>query len=418
MAAYELTYFNDTVKGDNSTLAQALDPMIILQSLNHKKSILLAPAIAYTVVLMTIGVIGNPIAIFIYAFRWPRTTTKCFLLCLAVLDLCNCLITMPTEIALMVNFYYFNNSVICKISRFTTYTMNNASVFVLLVVAIDRFIRICLPHDQPISIRGSKIACGVSVIVGVGVSWPALVIYGRKNVDIPIPGGPVITGVMCQVEQKYSTTPYPLAFMIYLWVAFCVIAVVMAAIYIMIGREIIKRKRMKKQRGATTSSHLKKLRNESASITNNDSTATSPLTSPPCTFPTSPTTPPTSIPSNDSTNSAATLLKGRLPALSTFKLSKGKLRPGKTTVMLFAITMVYILSFLPFLIIGIIRLQIGARFYKNLSGPEEVAVNIFLRSYLVNNCANPIVYGLCNSQFRKEFTDLFRFRCKKQSSGL
>ncbi|XP_046377418.2 G-protein coupled receptor 84-like [Haliotis rufescens] len=414
MAAYELPSFNDTIKGDNSTLAHALDPMIILQSLNDKKSILLAPVIAYTVVLMTIGIIGNPIAIFIYAFRWPRTTTKCFLLCLAVLDLCNCLITMPTEIALMVNFYYFSNSVICKISRFTTYTMNNASVFVLLVVAIDRFIRICLPHDQPISIRGSKIACGVSVVVGVGVSWPALVIYGPKYVDIPIPGGPVITGVMCQVEHKYSTTPYPLAFMIYLWVAFCVIAVAMTALYIMIGREIIKRKRMKKQRGACTSSHVAKLRNESASITNNDSTPASPIP----TLPTSPTTPPAGIPSNDSASSAATLLKGRLPALSTFKLSKGKLRPGKTTVMLFAITMVYILSFLPFLIIGIIRLRIGAKFYPNLSGPEEVAVNLFLRSYLVNNCANPVVYGLCNSQFRKEFRDLFRSSCKKHGAGL
>ncbi|CAL1547202.1 unnamed protein product [Lymnaea stagnalis] len=84
-----------------------------------------------------------------------------------------------------------------------------------------------------------------------------------------------------------------------------------------------------------------------------------------------------------------------------------KARIPKSTLMLFAITLVFVVSFLPFLVVISIRQQRGPEFYQRLSAAEEILVHIFSRSYLVNNCANPIVYGLCNVQFRRQVKQLF-----------
>lgn len=47
-----------------------------LMSINKQKAALLVPAIIYAAMLLVIGVIGNPIAIYIYGWKWQSTTTR------------------------------------------------------------------------------------------------------------------------------------------------------------------------------------------------------------------------------------------------------------------------------------------------------------------------------------------------------
>ncbi|XP_052106752.1 uncharacterized protein LOC127739182 [Mytilus californianus] len=91
--------------------------------------------------------------------------------------------------------------------------------------------------------------------------------------------------------------------------------------------------------------------------------------------------------------------------------SKSKMRPskrslrahrlGKTTLMLLVVTMVYILSFLPFLGVVIQRSisPIVPLLYK---GEYDTVYEALYRSYLLNCAVNPVIYSFCNANFRKD----------------
>lgn len=81
-------------------------------------------------------------------------------------------------------------------------------------------------------------------------------------------------------------------------------------------------------------------------------------------------------------------------------------RIGRSTLMLFLITLAYILSFVPFYIIVIIR-QSNEMFVQALSKSELMAYHLFLRSYLLSSAINPFIYSFCNAQFREYCRDLF-----------
>lgn len=83
-----------------------------------------------------------------------------------------------------------------------------------------------------------------------------------------------------------------------------------------------------------------------------------------------------------------------------------KIRIGKSTLMLFLITLVYIISFLPYYALAIIRQNKG--FESQLSTAGYMAFHLFLRSYQLSSAINPIIYSFCNSQFRTFVRGVFR----------
>ncbi|XP_050407434.1 uncharacterized protein LOC126822537 [Patella vulgata] len=81
-------------------------------------------------------------------------------------------------------------------------------------------------------------------------------------------------------------------------------------------------------------------------------------------------------------------------------------KPGKTTRMLLTVTILFFTSFLPFFIIVILRTRLGVEFFFTLNHAEFVFVGIFIRSYLVSNASNPIIYGFLNDNFRNQVKKL------------
>ncbi|XP_005107691.2 muscarinic acetylcholine receptor gar-3 [Aplysia californica] len=84
---------------------------------------------------------------------------------------------------------------------------------------------------------------------------------------------------------------------------------------------------------------------------------------------------------------------------------------GRTTTMLIIISAVYIIGFLPHLIV---------MFFK-FTSPEKFAAmdsvgltfyNLFLRLYFLNSAANPVIYSLCDVNFRTQCVQVFKFKFK------
>lgn len=81
------------------------------------------------------------------------------------------------------------------------------------------------------------------------------------------------------------------------------------------------------------------------------------------------------------------------------------LRTKQVTFMLFIITVVFVLSFIPHLVLMVIN-SMDTEFVVGMT-PAGVAVyNLFLRTFVINNMANPIIYGFCDRKFRKAVVKL------------
>ena len=88
------------------------------------------------------------------------------------------------------------------------------------------------------------------------------------------------------------------------------------------------------------------------------------------------------------------------------------------TVMMLVITVVFVVSFLPYLILVIWRITQTEYEADILSDGELVAFQIGIRSYLLNSAINPLLYGFFNPKFRTFFYVSFCPCCAKKPGNL
>ncbi|GFR69847.1 orexin receptor type 2 [Elysia marginata] len=104
--------------------------------------------------------------------------------------------------------------------------------------------------------------------------------------------------------------------------------------------------------------------------------------------------------------STAFMMSARHPSTST-RHSQRQVRIGKTTTVLFAVTLAYILSFLPYLTVMVLR-SVVRDLEENLSPVGELAYKLCVKSFFINNAINPIIYSFLNQTFRSDAKQMFR----------
>ena len=360
-----VTSFNMT---ENNTSPVSLDYVI-----QHKLQENIA-AIVYTSVLLAVGVPGNSLVCYVY-LRWKeKNSSKIFILSLAFVDLFNCLVTMPSELAMMTNPMNFDFNVLCKLSRFLTYLCNTAAALIMIVIAIDRYQRICHPSRTGMSVRTAKVGVLVCMTVSVCTTWPALLMYGTLTTVLESN----VFAKNCLVENRFLNSPYVLSYFAFHSIATITIFLVISVLYSFIGLAVYRRWKFRKQYLSNSKDVLIRLSrtNYSQNYVDTPDCETGP-----------------ELPSG----TRSVTIKNKVSPSA----NKQKLRLEKTTLMLFVVTLTYIVSFLPFLSLAIHR-SVHPGDWEHISYGGEVVYQVFLRSYLINSCANPIIYSFFNSLFRRE----------------
>ncbi|XP_046581546.1 probable G-protein coupled receptor No9 [Haliotis rubra] len=384
-------------QGEDFNMAQGVP------STDEERNLALWPALLYVGLIIVTGTVGNIVVCYVYGYRLRLTVTKQFMLVLAVLDLANCLICAPTEMAVMFKIVSFNAPVWCKVSRFLTYTLNGSTSLILLAIAVDRYCKVCRPLKVCFTKVRARRMCMLAVILSLGMSWPSLLIYGNKTLSI----GGTQNGTTCLIEDDYENTWYPVIFYSVFFISFLAIAAAIISLYVKVAMEIKLLRGRQEERIRSSpvhrriSGYVDNPEHIEANVLDNNSLAVGSD---------SQLRPPSPRANQHAVKLAQALLKDLHNKKTAYK-------PAKSTLMLFIITVIFMLSFLPFFITALIRGAKREMFLANLTDTTEIILfNIFVRSYLLSNAANPVIYSFCNARFRQECRPIF-CPCWKRSES-
>ncbi|XP_061177669.1 alpha-2Db adrenergic receptor-like [Saccostrea echinata] len=420
MSTTEATYSTGQPpsSGELESLAATL-----LAKLNKEEKFRQIPLTLFLVVLSVTGLLGNVLVCFIYGRVYKISNSRTFIMSLAVVDLFTCAIGIPMEIATSLDQYQFHSPWICKISRFMNIFTTITSAVVLVLIAMDRYRKICRSLEWQITNKHSKILCVSSVIAGLVLSWPAFPLYGIKSTELVLSPAVNGTSTECSIDDSSKNTRIPLIYEALHTMVFLVGVFSLVILYILIGRRVrFFAQKHEARRGSSSNGldtveqqsetrqtrrdKLRKLQSEGSSSDGDSNVSTETKTSVvrnakhKISF---------TLSSGVGHNTVdmkpgASLKRNNSSCLNAPIMAKQakcrKTLARNTTYLMFIISIVFILSFVPVLTLVLIR-EVKKDFVDSLSDSERTAYRFFLRSYYINAAMNPVIYSIFDRRFRK-----------------
>ncbi|XP_050414547.1 cholecystokinin receptor [Patella vulgata] len=412
-------------------------------------------AMIFIGILGVVGLFGNILVIIVYAKYFKHNPSRIFIISVAVFDLISNILCIPGEIFDLKHSFRFQNAALCKYFRFNNVFAAASSISMLVIICIERYLKICRPFKPQIELRVAYKLVGIVASVSFISSLPAIVVYGVKTKKIN-KYGVEIDAYECNISDDYQGSVWPSIYKAGQFLTFLVFAVILIVLYSLIGLTIyrhnkrryslggsIPRPTVKKQQELTPSSSNDVMdKPDSSPDTESISTVSTIVSSP------SEKNSPkvnfnfdTSIESvsdeslsskkdrkNSTISNKAVSLMTKLTSKILRSSSQSGSRKGsetlkptqpftvkyKTTLMLLSITAAFIISYLPHLVISCIKIFVKD-FVSGLTDAEFMVYTIFLRSYFLNSAINPIIYCFWNKIFRDNVVQLF---CKNRSKSV
>lgn len=382
--------------GNGQMASQYITSESIIATMNDTQFRILTPSVVLVCVLLALGVPGNAIALLVYLTKMKRSTASYFIMTLAFSDLINCLVSLPVELYLITNFWTFDIPWLCKLSRFLTAAMNNTSSFMLVAIAMERFRSICLPLRPRISSLCCKMICAILFVSASSSAVPMIFGYGTYTYTVRI-YNITVEAKTCLIDDKVLNTSYPNVLLLIFFIGHVTVFLILAVLYICIGKKLISGTKFNHSENSTINAllHRQNSAYSITSFTNQSRTSTRLL----------------SVDVENIPNSKRSVLRSTSSQSNIeYNLSRKHgghhVRTKRLTCMLFLVTSVFEISFIPYLAIVCMRNQ-EPDLYARLSFPSKMAYQFFLRSYLINCAVNPVIYCFYNQNFRHGVKRLF-----------
>ncbi|XP_045189933.2 cholecystokinin receptor type A-like [Mercenaria mercenaria] len=379
----------------------------------------LLPLIVFMAVVCVMGIIGNILTIIFYASSSRRSTSTIQIACLATVDLMVCVMIIPNIIEMAVNVKY-NISFLCKLTHFFGLWTIASSCFILWVIALDRYRKICKPFAKQMTVKTTEYAVTAIVIGSFVLSVRNFVNFTAIDVNVAVSNSnETVKGRFCTTRDdagyKISVTVFYAIDFLFVLVCLGTILITYSCIICTLLRLKRTKKRSKQQAhvgissrakasireesdGSLEMSNFQSQTNASTSKTNNnlsfDDTASS---------------------SADFSQSRTTQAIGNGGMLSpislrrtlhkmNFRKRKRRHKIGarsaserNLTFMMLTVSLLFVLCFFPYFVVKIIMrlvLKSGEEFELN------VGIQFALRLVYLNSVFNPVVYCFFNPQFR------------------
>lgn len=342
--------------------------------LNDEMANNLLPLIVICTFFMCIGFSGNCLVVCIYLLKIRRSAKRTFILALALLDLSVCLIVIPFEIYDLRNQMVFNHDWVCKAIRVLEYSAVLSAGFVLVSVSFERYHFLCKAFTEFTS-RKAKIVCISCVILAVVIATPAVRFAGLKTRHV-VMNGRNVTGCECSMNSADNNSDDIMKRVYYYFLAavFLGCFVVFIVIYSIIGNLLWKYQKGTLVYTVSRKDSPKKIKlgtkEKQISIEHSSELGKS----------------------QSSSCFARLTMHGR----------RKTIKSARSVVIFFSVTLVFMCSFLPHIIIRLLQFLNVQVISSNDMGSGELLYNFIVRSYMISNVINPFIYSILNTEFRNE----------------
>ena len=393
---------------DNNS-AHAIDDLKTIDQLNDElvKNLYL-PFIYILGFYMFCGVFGNTTVLYIYLvkFRTYRES-RFFIPPLAAIDFVACVVNCSILISWVSSPIQHGTDIECKIKSYLCMASIMASILILVIIAIDRYLKICRPVGKQIDLRWKRRSIVITIIAAMILSLPFLIFNGAVEHIYP---GTNITAINCWGVDYGVPAVSMLFYGIYLLIVLAELGV-MSVLYFRICRRIFQQKNFNPHQElnkiSSTPDNLNNLTNldmvdDAQSSEDAQSIVTAiRLTEKAVRFTTR----------QDSHEPGQSVYLNTLP--KTLKKSVRKIPRSRLTIMFLTITIVFAISFIPRVVILVLE-SMGYDF-SGLGQGSAFFLELFRSVYIANNFTNPFFYSCMDKKFQLELRKLCCCNLAQQS---
>ncbi|CAC5419409.1 unnamed protein product [Mytilus coruscus] len=416
------------------------EPSDILQNANYNLTLNALPNIVITILYLFLGIIGNTVIIYVYAFATKSNIhNKYFILVLAIVDIIACVVNCVFTIVLDFMQLTFTSDGFCKLLRVLCHVTALMSAFILLVIAIQRYLLVCRPFGRQMTPSVRKLFVVLSVILSSILGFPAAIFYGIA--DVSHLG---VNGTACKYTENYVGSPKLLIYN-YIFMLTCVFGIIaVCVLYFQVVRRIYKqrnkfpkgRKSSKNEKEETTdfSTTDSEMQSESrlVDIINQEklggnikrktsynpfarfSSRSNKISHTEGTMLTNTEMPSETGLESNSSRSLDRSIKRKMSITATAKQRvrskskkiKASLKYHRVSLMFITITVVCFASYIPLRSLELMEVQ-DKDFVEKTFGNFLPLYRFLYTSYILNNIVNPLIYGLFDKEFRKRLKNIF-----------
>ncbi|KAK6959699.1 type-1B angiotensin II receptor [Biomphalaria glabrata] len=386
------------------------DSQNYIKNLQYEKTVVTIPTFVLLALLFILGIFGNPLIIFIYYKEKKKTATGILILSISVADLIGTLTNLPAKFYIYLRSYSMKQTYACKLYFFSTSFNFTISLCLLLSVAFVRYRKICFTFDWQVEPRQAHVISVAAIVYALITSIGHMTVHGRQTTNTNVTG---VYTFQCSIDDNFVNTGWPKIFMIIVISMVFSFCVALTYMYVKIGLKARQQMKMKtrllnlgerKPAPKKNVLMLRSLRNQSLDDhklwRENKSYITRAIRVETTLsieenahrlheYP--------EVKSNERKQDVLTL--GNKKATREFRAE------GRTTVMLFTITVIYVITNGTTILLAFTR-AMNDQFFVTLSQVNVSLYNLFFLSFLIDCVVNPFIYILWNKKFRQKCCQL------------
>ena len=374
-----------------------LNANVTLEEINHEQIVRRIPLLVFLSVLLSIGLPGNICVLVIFLKHYQEVAYRVyriFIVAIAVLDTLTCSVCIQFEIFDSVFIYTIYDETAYNLLRTNELVIIIVTVCVTFGLTLFRYQKVCRYKKSQMTEKIAKIFCIVSMLFCVVMSAPMMKYTGISHVELRHN----ITGYDCYMSEDFTSSNLDFFKVIgFALFAFYILGMTgIVLMYVLIGRTLYKRASLNKRIREYTSRNDQDLTDQGIDD-NGDQLENA---------------------ENSIELSGTPILTQQMSKVSN--KSRDEIEFDKTrkrlTGISFAVSSLFIGSYLPILILCLIAL---AKYETYDSSPDEayalaVAPAFVLRLKFVSNIGNPIIYILFDKKYRDLVTDSLSKKIKNR----
>ncbi|XP_061196285.1 trace amine-associated receptor 3-like [Saccostrea echinata] len=192
--------------------------------------------VIFLAILLVIGVFGNVTVLLTYGLKFKRGTNyRFYVLFLALLDTGNCIIGIPWCLVYMLRPLTFPSDVFCRGGLFVSFVLSVTGAGGLVLIAFDRYRKICCPLKKQINIKNAKRSVVVIIVISILSTWFTPFLYELNKLPLSSSGE---KGYKCYLATNPIANFLSKGFYIILAMMFLTISATLTILYYFIMRKV------------------------------------------------------------------------------------------------------------------------------------------------------------------------------------